>query len=618
MVRARLLSLVLALLALATPAWAQGPLVRGVFSQGGLAVNFEEDVWTLSGVTAGHWLYLGTKNLGPASFQAEFYVDAPSGPTLYFSGASSGLGGWAKVQAMETGTYTVRVKHYFQSSLVGDYALQLIEAPGANVVPPGDQGGALTNGVLVPAQLSPGDVDAFTFVGCVGATPNIQLSEVPPNPANQFGMGLVVYNATGVEVESQSTSATLDLTMNPLLTAGTYTVVVVPSSGITGPNDYSLKITGMCGGAPGPPNGQADTYTVTFNTPLTVPAPGVLGNDSSPGGLTMSASIVGQPQHGAVALNANGSFTYTPTGGYSGQDAFTYRPSDGNGQGNITTVSLSVTAPAQVNPPTNFFAKLILGSTVLLQWTPPSSGLSPTAWVLEAGLSPGTTLGSLTLNSLAPGYTITAPNGSFYLRVKTVAGNQTSTASNEILIHVGVPVAPSAPSGLLATVNGNALSLAWKNTFTGGAPTGIRLQVSGSVSGTLDVPLTDHLDFPNVVPGTYTLSVHAINASGVSAASNSVTVSVPSACTGVPLTPADVVAYRVGSTLFLGWEPSPSGPAPASFTVKLTGALNATVPVGPIRFAAGAVGPGSYTLQVAATNACGGSAFSSPVSVTVP
>ena len=35
------------------------------------------------------------------------------------------------------------------------------------------------------------------------------------------------------------------------------------------------------------------------------------------------------PQHGALALNADGSFTYTPEAGYLGSDSFTYLASDG-------------------------------------------------------------------------------------------------------------------------------------------------------------------------------------------------------------------------------------------------------------------------------------------------
>ena len=60
-----------------------------------------------------------------------------------------------------------------------------------------------------------------------------------------------------------------------------------------------------------------------------------------------------QPAHGPLTLNANGSFTYTPTANYNGADSFTYRASDGSLQSDPVTVSITVTAvndaPAAAN-----------------------------------------------------------------------------------------------------------------------------------------------------------------------------------------------------------------------------------------------------------------------------
>jgi len=47
-------------------------------------------------------------------------------------------------------------------------------------------------------------------------------------------------------------------------------------------------------------------------------------------------------------LNANGSFTYTPDGNFSGQDSFTYNATDGIDDSNVANVTISVTA---VNDP---------------------------------------------------------------------------------------------------------------------------------------------------------------------------------------------------------------------------------------------------------------------------
>ncbi|MEA5075213.1 MAG: tandem-95 repeat protein, partial [Coriobacteriia bacterium] len=69
-------------------------------------------------------------------------------------------------------------------------------------------------------------------------------------------------------------------------------------------------------------------YTTRENTALSVPAPGVLGNDSDPLGEGLTAALAVDAAHGTVELAADGSFTYTPDAGYSGTDSFTYTASD--------------------------------------------------------------------------------------------------------------------------------------------------------------------------------------------------------------------------------------------------------------------------------------------------
>ena len=54
-------------------------------------------------------------------------------------------------------------------------------------------------------------------------------------------------------------------------------------------------------------------FGVQPNETLTVPAPGVLLNDSDPYGLAMMAQLDSGAGNGVVVLNSDGSFTYTPT-----------------------------------------------------------------------------------------------------------------------------------------------------------------------------------------------------------------------------------------------------------------------------------------------------------------
>ena len=78
-----------------------------------------------------------------------------------------------------------------------------------------------------------------------------------------------------------------------------------------------------------------DSYIVDANKVLTVPARGVLTNDTDVDTLNpvvalrvLSPGTFATP-HGTVVLNANGSFVYTPVNGYSGSDTFTYKADDG-------------------------------------------------------------------------------------------------------------------------------------------------------------------------------------------------------------------------------------------------------------------------------------------------
>ncbi|MFN2444779.1 MAG: hypothetical protein ABR606_04225 [Vicinamibacterales bacterium] len=74
--------------------------------------------------------------------------------------------------------------------------------------------------------------------------------------------------------------------------------------------------------------------------------------------------------------------------------------------------------------------------------------------------------------------------------------------------------------------------------------------------------------------GTYNLSLRAVNAGGISTSSNIVTVTLPSAmCSSVPGTPNRFLAYKIGNTIYVVWEPSPLGGAPTGFVLNVTGSF---------------------------------------------
>jgi hypothetical protein len=101
-------------------------------------------------------------------------------------------------------------------------------------------------------------------------------------------------------------------------------------------------------GAAGGPTAVGDAYSVAEEGTLSVPAPGVLGNDS---GAALTAQLVQPPGNGTlVAFGSDGSFTYQPAANFSGSDFFTYQAVSGGVASNTATVAIQVT-PVN-DPPT--------------------------------------------------------------------------------------------------------------------------------------------------------------------------------------------------------------------------------------------------------------------------
>jgi hypothetical protein len=89
-------------------------------------------------------------------------------------------------------------------------------------------------------------------------------------------------------------------------------------------------------------------YAVAEDNSLTVAAPGVLGNDIDPDSPFTAILVTGPVFATSFALNADGSFSYTPAPNFNGADSFTYKANDGTLDSNVTTVTIFVTA---VNDP---------------------------------------------------------------------------------------------------------------------------------------------------------------------------------------------------------------------------------------------------------------------------
>ncbi|TXM66229.1 tandem-95 repeat protein [Methylobacterium sp. WL12] len=263
--------------------------------------------------------------------------------------------------------------------------------------------------------------------------------------------------------------------------AGTQKVTFTPDAGYTGPASFDYSISDGQGGtsqanvavtvtAPvnNAPVGVSDSYTTNEDTGLTIAATtGVLANDTDADGNLLTATVVSGPAHGALTLNANGSFTYTPNVNYNGSDSFTYKANDGTDDSTVATVSLTVSAvndaPVGVNDSDTAVAgqaKVIAATTLLANDTDADgNALSIT------GVS-GASHGAAAFDALTNTVTFTPDAG--YAGAASfsyaISDGQGGTAQADVNINVSAPMptnnAPISVNDSYSTSVNTALTIA--------------------------------------------------------------------------------------------------------------------------------------------------------------
>jgi methionine-rich copper-binding protein CopC len=122
-----------------------------------------------------------------------------------------------------------------------------------------------------------------------------------------------------------------------------------------------------------PPVAADDTYSTPQDTPLTVPAPGVLGNDTGSGLAATPQNAAPTSQGGTVTLHADGSFTYTPKAGFTSppDDSFTYTVTNAGGSATATVRITVVDARPSVvsTSPADGAANVTTGATISIQFS---------------------------------------------------------------------------------------------------------------------------------------------------------------------------------------------------------------------------------------------------------
>jgi RHS repeat-associated protein len=155
------------------------------------------------------------------------------------------------------------------------------------------------------------------------------------------------------------------------------------------------------------PAAAPDGYQVAADTQLVVPVAGVLKNDSDPdAGAVLTARLDGGVAAGTLLLNGNGSFTYTPAGGFTGFDHFTYHAVDRAGAVSPTT-SVTLLVIGADGPPAAGNDRYDVGAGRQLA-VPAPGVLANDSWP-----DPAATVRVQLLRDVAHGRLLLAPDGSF-------------------------------------------------------------------------------------------------------------------------------------------------------------------------------------------------------------
>ncbi|MBW0370301.1 IPT/TIG domain-containing protein (plasmid) [Ensifer adhaerens] len=225
------------------------------------------------------------------------------------------------------------------------------------------------------------------------------------------------------------------------------------------------------------------------------------------GGAADSVAIANPAAHGTATASGT-NITYTPAGGYSGTDSFTYTATNVAGTSSAATVTIAVTAPTLVlSPGTGALADGTRG-TVYSRTVAVSHGTAPYAYAVTSGALPA----GLALDATGViGGTPTATGSFSFTVTATDAYGATGSASYSLAVRAMATFAFTPQSGTLSdamagedyrqqiTAAGGAAPLLYR-IGSGALPDGMVLNVStGELTGPLDAASHGNYTFSVVV-----------------------------------------------------------------------------------------------------------------------
>ncbi|WP_190884876.1 putative Ig domain-containing protein [Spirosoma profusum] len=458
------------------------------------------------------------------------------GPPIGSPGPTSTTSLSVVVPAIGSGpqTYTLTVTSNGQST-TATANVTVNSLPTANLTNNGPLSCTLTN---VTLTASGGTSYTFANSGGVIGTPGASNTVVVTNSGTY---SVSVANASGCVSTTTTTVGTSTATVtvsNPSTTTATlgipFSQTFTAGGGVTPrsfslasgtlPTGLSLATTGVLSGTPTQSgifpimvratdangcSGVSATYSLTVNTAAPVAQPdsyttlantilnasSVLGNDAGTA-LTIVQYQTLSTQGGAVSMNSNGTFTYSPAFNYIGADSFTYTIQDNIGQQAIGIVSLTV------NPQTPTIAGFAASSSAVCVGSPftftatVGNVTGSYNYTLTNGSS--STIGATSGTNFSQNL-VASGNGSQSFTLTVTSNGQSATATTSITVNA-LPTAGLTNNGpLTCSQTSVTLTASGGTSYTFANPSGQVITGSGNT---------------RVVSTAGTYSVTAANANG--------------------------------------------------------------------------------------------------------
>ena len=304
-------------------------------------------------------------------------VTANSGTPGYnvsWSGPSSGnpagieipaAGGTYNITNLTAGLYTVTVTDVNGMTASSSTTINTVNPPGNASFAYGDSGYCKAG--TDPTPIIYGNMGG-TFTAPVQVSINAMTGTIDVSASTAGGPYTITYTTPG-PCPVSSTFAVSIVNCAPGATLVDAIVIDNGSTGKADPNDRirltatitnaqaadyegtqltltnDPRVTFVTNSFKSTPVAVDNAYTATINTLLTIPVgSGVLTNDFDDNipGLTVTVFDPTSTQGGTVSVNPNGSFTYNPPTGFTGNDTFNYTIIDGDAQTDTSTVNIRV------------------------------------------------------------------------------------------------------------------------------------------------------------------------------------------------------------------------------------------------------------------------------------